>query len=373
MVAVKCCIFKQNLRLQSALQATQRHKIEDKCILFRYTDNYPELCTHKHLTIRTMQSFETKDESIQRYVDILSNGGFKALFGDIANKDVVMSIMNVFLPEHRRVVEISYLPTEHHGPILDHSKDFQFDFMCTDASGTVFIVEMQRYHEDYWFKRCVSYASRAYDRQNRKGENYNVPPVYLIGLMGTEIEHPDTERWKDRYISEYTFREKDTHDLLDETIIIIFAELTRFSKAISECQSDTDRILYILKNMGRLHNQPVELQAEVYRRIFEACEIAAFREDKRIQYERDMYDEKRLRGIESACRRIGLEEGRAQGLAEGREQGLSEGREQGLSEGRAEGRAEAQMEMGRKLKNLGVAIETITEATGLDKETLEAL
>jgi predicted transposase/invertase (TIGR01784 family) len=78
-----------------------------------------------------------------------------------------------------------------------------------------------------------------------------------------------------------------------------------------------------------------------------------------------MYDEKRLRGIESACRRIGLEEGRAQGLAEGREQGLSEGR--------AEGRAEAQMEMGRKLKNLGVAIETITEATGLDKETLEAL
>ena len=316
-----------------------------------------------------MQSFETKDESIQRYVDILSNGGFKALFGDIANKDVVMSIMNVFLPEHRRVVEISYLPTEHHGPILDHSKDFQFDFMCTDASGTVFIVEMQRYHEDYWFKRCVSYASRAYDRQNRKGENYNVPPVYLIGLMGTEIEHPDTERWKDRYISEYTFREKDTHDLLDETIIIIFAELTRFSKAISECQSDTDRILYILKNMGRLHNQPVELQAEVYRRIFEACEIAAFREDKRIQYERDMYDEKRLRGIESACRRIGLEEGRAQGLAEGR----AEGREQGLSEGRAEGRAEAQMEMGRKLKNLGVAIETITEATGLDKETLEAL
>ena len=341
MVAVKCCIFKQNLRLLSALQATQRHKIEDKCILFRYTDNYPELCTHKHLTIRTMQSFETKDESIQRYVDILSNGGFKALFGDIANKDVVMSIMNVFLPEHRRVVEISYLPTEHHGPILDHSKDFQFDFMCTDASGTVFIVEMQRYHEDYWFKRCVSYASRAYDRQNRKGENYNVPPVYLIGLMGTEIEHPDTERWKDRYISEYTFREKDTHDLLDETIIIIFAELTRFSKAISECQSDTDRILYILKNMGRLHNQPVELQAEVYRRIFEACEIAAFREDKRIQYERDMYDEKRLRGIESAYRRIGREE--------------------------------AQMEMARKFKSLGVAIDTIVEATGLDKETVEAL
>ena len=308
-----------------------------------------------------MQSVESKDGSIQRYVDILSNGGFKALFGDAGNKDVVMSIINVFLPDHRRVVDISYLPTEHHGPVMDLSKDFQFDFMCTDASGTVFIVEMQRYHEDYWFKRCVSYASRAYDRQNRKGQSYNVPPVYLIGLMGTEIDHPDMDLWGERYISEYTFREKETHDLLDETIIIIFAELTRFSKAVSECESDIDRILYILKNMGRLHNQPQELQTEVYRRIFEACEIAAFTEDKRIQYERDMYDEKRLRGIESANRRIGLE------------QGLAEGRVEGRAEGLAEGRAEAQHEMARKFKSLGVAIETIVEATGLDRETVEAM
>ena len=31
-------------------------------------------------------------------------------------------------------------------------------------------------------------------------------------------------------VSEYTFREKECHDLLGETIVIIFAELTRFSK-----------------------------------------------------------------------------------------------------------------------------------------------
>ena len=51
----------------------------------------------------------------QRYVDILTNGGFKALFGDAANKDVVMSIINVLLPNHRKVTDIEYLPTEHQG------------------------------------------------------------------------------------------------------------------------------------------------------------------------------------------------------------------------------------------------------------------
>ena len=96
--------------------------------------------------------------------------------------------------------------------------------------GTAFIVELQKYREADWFKRCVSYASRAYDRQNRKGESYDVPPVYLIGLMTVDVGHPDKEFWKDRYISEYTFREKECHDLIAETIVIIFAELNRFDK-----------------------------------------------------------------------------------------------------------------------------------------------
>ena len=49
------------------------------------------------------------------------------------------------------------------------------------------------------------------------------------------------------------------------------------------------------------------------------------------------------------------------------------GLEKGRAEGLAEGRAEAQHEMARKFKSLGVAIETIVEATGLDRETVEAM
>lgn len=41
--------------------------------------------------------------------------------------------------------------------------------------------------------------------------------------------------------------------------------------------------------------------------------------------------------------------------------------------GLEKGRAEAQREMASKFKSLGVAVETIVEATGLDRETVEAL
>ena len=191
-------------------------------------------------------------EREQRYVDILSNGGFKAFFGDESNKEAVMALLNTMLPKHRQIKEIDYQPTEHQGPVIGQSKEFKYDFMCSDASGAKFIVETQRYREKSWFKRCVSYASRAYDRQNKTGFDYDVPPVYLIGLMGVDIDHPDKEYWKDRYISEYTFREKECHDLLDETIVIIFAELTRFHKTEDECVTLEDKLLYLLKNSGKI-------------------------------------------------------------------------------------------------------------------------
>jgi hypothetical protein len=58
------------------------------------------------------QQQEQDEEVVQRYVDILTNSGFKAFFGDVNNKEAVMSILNVLLPEHRRIVEMDILPTE---------------------------------------------------------------------------------------------------------------------------------------------------------------------------------------------------------------------------------------------------------------------
>ena len=99
--------------------------------------------------------------------------------------------------------------------------------------------------------------------------------------------------------------------------------------------------------------QPAWLQSEVYTRIFSACEIAGFPEDKRIKYEQEMNDEKRLRSEYNTARRMGLEEG--------------------LEKGREEGREEARLESARKFKQLGVAAEIIAEATGLSPEEIARL
>ena len=58
--------------------------------------------------------------SEQKYVDILSNGGFKAFFGDESNKEAVMELLNTLLPKHRQIKDIDYRPTEHQGPVSNH-------------------------------------------------------------------------------------------------------------------------------------------------------------------------------------------------------------------------------------------------------------
>ena len=106
--------------------------------------------------------------------------------------------------------------------------------------------------------------------------------------------------------------------MLDETIIITFAELARFGKRCEDCRTDTDKMMYILKNMGNLRNRPLWLQREVYTKIFEACEIARFNEEKLIKYEKDMYDERRLYGELEAARDEGMEKGLTKGREEGK-------------------------------------------------------
>jgi predicted transposase/invertase (TIGR01784 family) len=136
-----------------------------------------------------------------------------------------------------------------------------------------------------------------------------------------------------------------THDLLDETIIIIFAELARFSKTLEECTSDLDRMLYVLKNSGNLKKQSSWLQNKIYAQILKACEIAKFSEEKRIQYNKDMKDERRLEGELQAAKRIGWEEGRE----------------------------EAKLDIASKLKKQGVDIAAIMLATGLSIDEVENL
>ena len=56
-----------------------------------------------------------------------------------------------------------------------------------------------------------------------------------------------------------------------------------------------------------------------------------------------------------------------------REEGRAEGIEEGLNKGLIKGREEEKRENARNLKKLGIAIDVISQTTGLSKEEIEHL
>ena len=68
-----------------------------------------------------------------------------------------------------------------------------------------------------------------------------------------------------------------------------------------------------------------------------------------------------------------LDTAKMEGRAEGRAEGRIEGRAEGRVEGRAEGRTEEKIEMAKKMKAMGMAIETISQISGLTAEQIEQL
>jgi predicted transposase/invertase (TIGR01784 family) len=168
--------------------------------------------------------------------------------------------------------------------------------------------------------------------------------------MGSNVKHKNPEVWKDRFVSEYTFREKLTNELQDDTIFIIFAELRRFNKQLRECESDLEKMLYIIKNGWRLKNQPKELKDEIFTRLFCACDIPRFDEAKRIQYEKDMFDERRYNGELAAAR--------------------TEGRTEGIAEGEAMGQRLKAIEIAQKLIASGMSKVEAAEFVGLSEDDL---
>ena len=96
-------------------------------------------------------------------------------------------------------------------------------------------------------------------------------------------------------------------------------------------------------------------------RFFRACEIAAFDEKKRAQYEQDMYDERRFQGQMAASYKNGLEAG------------IAEGREAGLAEGLEKGREEERLEMARKMLAEGIPVGVVVKCSGLSAEEISSL
>ena len=159
----------------------------------------------------------------ERYISLLTDFGFKRIFGTAMNKDLLICFLNSLFNGRQVVKDVSYLNPEHVGDVY-----------------TVALLYFNM-NED------------AFDKE--------------------EIRH------------HVQLCDTATHKIFYDKLEFIYVEIAKFDKTLDELETLYDKWLYALKNLYKLTQRPKELCDKVFDRLFEEAEIAKFTPQEIREYE----------------------------------------------------------------------------------------
>jgi predicted transposase/invertase (TIGR01784 family) len=280
-----------------------------------------------------------------RYVNPLTDFGFKKLFGTEPNKILLIDFLNQVLPERHKIKELTYLKNEHLG-LKDLDCKAIFDLYCTGESGERFIVEIQKAKQNFFKDRSIYYASFPIQEQAKKGEwDFRLDPVYTVGILDFIF---DDHRAENELLHFVELKNQQCEVFYDK-LKFIYIELPKFRKTETELETHFDKWLYVFRYLSKLQDRPEALQDKIFQKLFEAAEISRFTPKEREIYEDSLKYYRDLKNVVDTAWEEGREEGREEGVYQSR------------------------LNMARLMKQSGERMEKIRQYTGLSDEEIDQL
>jgi len=223
-------------------------------------------------------------EFIEKYINPFTDYGFKKLFGEELNKDLLLDFLNELLKEEQgQITNLTYLKSEHLGATEIDRKAI-FDLYCENEKGEKFIVELQKTKQNFFKDRTVYYSTFPIREQAKRADwDYELKAVYTIAILDFIFDADKSETNKFRYDVKLT--DVDTNKVFYDKLTFIYLEMPKFNKSIDELESRFDKWLYVIKNLNKLDRVPEKLREQIFDKLFETAEIAKFTLDQVRSYE----------------------------------------------------------------------------------------
>lgn len=311
----------------------------------------------------------------QRYLNPLTDFGFKRLFGTEMNKELLISFLNALFHD-KDIRDVSYLNSEQLGDSEDDRRSV-FDVYCEDAQGDKFVVEMQNVYQEFFKDRSVYYATIPIRDQGKKGDwDFELKAVYTVGVLNFCLTD-DPEH----YVHEVKLVDLGTKEVFYDKLTFAYIEIPKFNKDEEHLDTMWDKWMFVLRNLSHLMDRPPALQERVFTRLFEQAEIAKLSKTELRNY---TYGMDTLRDYKNGLatakkqgialgRQEGIHLGRQEGIHLGRQEGIALGTEKGIALGKEEGIALTSRKIALSLKEMGMSIPDIIKATGLSAEEIKKL
>ncbi len=289
-----------------------------------------------------MKNFEEK------YINPFTDFGFKKLFGEEPNKNLLLDFLNELLKEEQgEITELQYLKSEHLGATESDRKAI-FDLYCTNERGERFIVELQKTKQKFFKDRTLYYSTFPIIEQAKKGSgwDFKLEKVYTIAIL--DFEFDDDKSYPNKFRYDIKLKDIETNKVFSDKLNFIYLEMPKFNKSIDELETRFEKWLFVIKNLNRLERIPEKLQEKIFLQLFDTAEIAKFSKEEYKNYENSL---KYYRDIKNS---------------------LDTAKEEGLIEGIEIGRGERTIEIAKSLLDV-LDIETISAKTGLSIDDIRKL
>ena len=280
----------------------------------------------------------------ERYISLLTDFGFKRIFGTKPNKDLLINFLNSLFEGFQVIKDVKYLNSEHVGDVFAERKAI-FDVYCENERGEKFIVEMQNAYQKYFKDRSLFYSTFPIREQAPKGADWNfkLEHVYTVALLNFDLEEDAFDQ--DDINHDVGLLDKKTHKVFNDKLSFKYVEIAKFDKTEDELVTLYDKWLYVLKNLSRLDKRPAALKEKVFTKLFEEAEIARFTPTELKEYEDSL---KAYRDVKNSI-------------------------DTALEKGREEGKNLKAIQIAKKMLAVGMDIDTIINMTDLSKSEIEKL
>jgi len=276
-----------------------------------------------------------------RYINPYTDFGFKKLFGEEANKDLLIDFLNAVLPPENKVADLTFRNAEHL-PDSTFDRKAVFDIACVGDQGQTFTVEMQKAKQLYFKDRALFYSAFPIQRQAQRGDwDFRLNPVFLVAVLDFEYDEMEERRKIYRLVS---LKDQDG-DSFSETLQMVFLQMPIFTKTESELETRKDKWLFFLKNLESFDEIPRIFREPIFERAFATAEYVKYSPTLQEAYQNDLKVYRDNRNVMDTAR----------------------------IEGEAKGRAERDAEIARNMKKDGVELSVIAKYTGLSPEEIERL
>jgi predicted transposase/invertase (TIGR01784 family) len=242
-----------------------------------------------------------------KYISLLTDFGFKRIFGTEPNKNLLIDFLNTLLPTHHQIADLTFRNTEQLGSTPIDRKAI-FDIYCQAISGERFIVEIQKAKQNFFKDRSIYYATFPIQEQALKGEwNYELSAVYTVGVLDFIF---DDHKNENKLLHIIQLKDQECQVFYDK-LKFIYIELPKFTKTLGQLTTHFDKWLYLLKHLAELSDRPQPLQEEIFNDLFDAAEIANFSPTEQDTYQNSLKYYRDMNNVVDTAREEGREEGRA--------------------------------------------------------------